>query len=145
MPSPRAVTWSRGEAGRGARGPLVGQGRGGDAHRARLRPGDGAALPFVSAHLSRPRTHRGGLFQVSRHGQGQSGAGPPPALHLYPRGTKTIPGLGPPLPAPQSPARAAAPAKGTAGISRLRAGAPHGFDAALGWLQRLRSALLAQV
>lgn len=99
MPSLRAVAWEGCEVP-GVPRSFCRQGRGGDAHGATASvPGSGrgaAQRSQLSAHtFPQAHTHRGGLFQVSRHGQGKSGAQPRPRLHLTPAAPKPCPGLGP--------------------------------------------------
>lgn len=99
MPSLRAVAWE-GCSVPGVPRSFCGQGRGGDAHGATASvPGSGpgaAQRSQLSAHtFPQPHTHRGGLFQVSRHGQGKSGAQPRPRLHLTPAAPEPSPGLCP--------------------------------------------------
>lgn len=116
MPSLRAVTWEqgRGRVGcRGCRDPFVG--RAGEGTRTvpphpRPAPAEGQPsapgsqhTPFPAAH-TRTHTHRCGLFQVSWHGQGKSGAQPPPRLHLKaPRHANHPRGSALPAPRPGNP------------------------------------------
>lgn len=123
MPSLRAGTWEQGRCRLGCAVPGVPrsfcrQGQGGDAPGATASVracGRGAApgvqhtpftpphtpfslphTPFLAAHtfpfLSQPV--RAGLFQVSGHGQGKSGAQPPPWPPLSPSAPRSSPGLG---------------------------------------------------
>lgn len=115
MPSLRAVTWEQGRGRAGCAVPgeprsFCRQGRGGDAHGATASvPGCGRGAAqrcrLWLAHTFRSLAHTGaGCSKSPGTGRGRAGAQPPPPLHLYPRGTQTIPGARPRrLPAPQNP------------------------------------------